>query len=198
MNLATPNVAVTLLLVSALGSGAMAQTPSPAPSSTPMAAVGAPQNVTTVFVPKGTAVIVETGEGLSSYAASSREPITYALDQDVVINGYVVAKSGDEAQGQVLESQQGKAGFYGVGRKGGDLRISVDSVNNFCGDTLKVHFIRTEFRQRQGLLGSNKDVQVIKGQKYIATVAYPQKICGQATTEAAPPIPAGALDGDKG
>jgi hypothetical protein len=46
--------------------------------------------------------------------------------------------------------------------------------------------------------GSNKDVQIINGQKYIATTAFPQKVSGQATIEADPPIPNDALAGDKG
>jgi hypothetical protein len=60
--------------------------------------------------------------------------------QDVIVNGHVIAKVGDEADGQVLESQQGKTGIYGIGYKTADLRISVEAVHNFCGDTIKMHF----------------------------------------------------------
>lgn len=172
---------------------AAAQTMSP--SASPSAAE-APQT-TAVFVPKGTVVVVATAEAINSYAASPREPISYTVAQDVVVDGYLIAKAGDEADGQVLEAQQGKTGFYGVGYKAADLRVSAEAVHNFCGDTIKLHFIRSEYRRRQGLFGSEKDIQIINGQKYTALTAYPQKICGQATTEAAPPIPADALAGDK-
>jgi hypothetical protein len=63
---------------------------------------------------------------------------------------------------------------------------------------LRCTFIRSEYRRRQGMSGSNKDVQIINGQKYIATTAFPQKVSGQATIEADPPIPNDALAGDKG
>jgi hypothetical protein len=175
---------------------AFAQTVPPA-SPSPSAVVGAPTNTSMVFVPKGTVVVVQPTEGLSSYAAAPGEPVDYQVAQDVVVNGYVVAKTGDNASGLVLEAQQGKAGYYGIGYKAGDLRIAVKQVNNFCGDTLKVNFIRTEYRRRQGLFGANKDVQVAKGQKYAAIVAYPQKVCGAATTERNPAIGEDVLQSDQ-
>ena len=106
-------------------------------------------------------------------------------------------KRGDETDGQVLEAQQGKSGFYGVGYKAADLRISAETVHNFCGDTLRLNFIRSEYRRRQGVFGSEKDVQIKNGQKYIALTAYPQKVCGQATSETDPPVPSDALPADK-
>jgi hypothetical protein len=143
-----------------------------------------------VFVPKGTVVVVQTTEGLSSYAASSREPIDYQVSQDVVVNGYLIAKAGDDASGIVLEAQQGSA------HKAADLRVDVETVNNFCGDALKVRFIRTEYRRRKGTFGDAVDVQVDKGQKYAAAVAYPQKLCAIATTEPNPPIGKDVLQPD--
>lgn len=184
---------VAPLLLSAYGASAQSM---PGPSASPV--VGAPQGTTTVFVPKDTVVVVATAEAINSYAASPREPITYTVAQDVIVNGNLIAKAGDEADGQVLEAQQGKTGFYGVGYKAADLRISVDAIHNFCGDTIKMHFIRSEYRRRQGLFGSNKDVQIIEGQKYITTTAFPQKVCGQPTTETSTPVPSDALEGDKG
>lgn len=168
--------------------------PNSPPSPGPV--VGAPTSTATVFVPKGTVVVVQPTEGLSSYAAAPGEPIDYQVAQDLIIDGYVVAKAGDDASGMVLEAQQGKAGYYGIGYKGGDLRVAVKQVNNFCGDTLKVTFVRTEFRRRQGLFGSNKDVQIVKNQKYAATVAYPQKICGLATSEKNPAVGDDVLQAD--
>ncbi len=172
--------------------GASAQTPPPGAG----AAAGAPHTVS-VFVPKGTVIVIATAEAINSYAASPREPIPYTVEQDVVVNGYLIAKTGDEADGHVLEAQQGKAGLDGFDYKAADLRISAEKVHNFCGDTIHLDFIRSEYRRRQGIFGSEKDVQIIDGQKYIAVTAYPQRICGQATTESNPPVPHDALAGDK-
>ena len=166
------------------------------PSSAPV--IGAPQGTSTVFVPKGTAIVVYLNEGLSSYAASPGEELDYTVLHDVVVDGYLVAKAGDEAVGRVMEAQQGKTGFYGFGYKAADLRVAVTKVNNFCGDTISVVFVRTEFRQRQGLFGDKKDVGVTKDQKYETLVAHPQKICGIPTTETTLPIEGDVLKADRG
>jgi hypothetical protein len=146
------------------------------------------------MVPKDTPVVVRTIEGHSSYAAHTGEQLHYEVAQDVIVNGHVVVKAGDDAEGAVQEAQQGReGGWYGIGYKAADLRVDVDSVHNFCGDTLKVRFDRTEYRRRQGFFGSNKDVQVIKGQEYVPVVTYAQKVCGAATSATPAPIPEDAI-----
>lgn len=169
--------------------------PSPIPSASGQPeVVGAPEGTATIFVPKDTIIVVTTLEGLSSYAAHTGEKIQYVVTQDVVVAGYVVAKAGDAAEGLVLESQAGESDSgFGFGYKAANLRVSVDSVFNFCGDTIAMTFDRTEYRRRQGLFDSNKDVQVIKGQKYGSLVSRPQKICGVPTTETPAPIPADTI-----
>jgi hypothetical protein len=158
-----------------------------------------PPGVETVFVPKDTPVVVALNDPLNSYAASSREPLDYTVTQDTVINGHIVAKAGDEATGMVLEAQSGNpGGLWGFGWKAADLRVDVEAVNNFCGDTLRLHFIRSEYRRRQGAFGSHADLEIIQGQKYIASVAHAQRVCGQITNETPLPIPEDALPPDSG
>jgi hypothetical protein len=147
----------------------------------------------TVFVPRDTIVVVRTIEAPNSYSAKTGTKIRYEVAQDVIANGHVVAKTGDTAQGAVQEGQAGDEGVLGFGYKAANLRVSVDEVYNFCGDTVHVDFDRSEYRRRQGVFGSNKDVQVIKGQKYAAYTDRVQRLCGEATTEAAPPIPSDVL-----
>lgn len=91
------------------------------------------------------------------------------------------------------EGQAGESGFYGIGYKGANLRLGIDAVHNFCGDTIHVNFDRSEYRRRQGLFGSNKDVTVVKGQQYVPIVSYAQKVCSVATTATPEPLPANAL-----
>jgi hypothetical protein len=190
-----PGWAFAFSIVAAAASASLEVVPSPAPqASATSSVVGAPVGTATVFIPKGTIVVVATLEGLSSYAAHTGEKIQYAVTQDVIVDGYKIAEAGDSAEGQVLESQMGEAeNGFGFGFKGGDLRVSVDVVYNFCGDTIAMTFDRTEYRRRQGMFGSNKDVQVIKGQKYGALVSRPQKICGIATAETPAPIPSDVI-----
>jgi hypothetical protein len=148
----------------------------------------------TVFVPKGTLAVVRTTRAYNSYSAHTGEKIEYELVQDLIVNGYVVAKAGDAAEGMVQEGQAGDAGgFYGIGYKAANLRVSIDAIYNFCGDTLHTDFDRSEYRRRQGLFGSNKDVEVIKGQMYVPVVNRPQKVCGEPTSAPPLPIPSDAI-----
>jgi hypothetical protein len=148
----------------------------------------------TVLIPKDTIVVVRTIQDLNSYSAKTGAKLRYEVLQDVIVNGHVIAKAGDTAQGAVQEGQAGDAaGLFGLGYKAANLRVSVDEVYNFCGDTIHVDFDRSEYRRRQGAFGSNKDVQIVKGQKYAAYTDRVQRLCGEATTEAELPFPSDAL-----
>jgi hypothetical protein len=147
-----------------------------------------------VFIPRDTTVVVRTTEALNSYSSRTGSKIRYEVLQDVVVRGHVVAKAGDPAQGMVQEGQSGDSGFgFGHTYKAANLRVSVDEVYNFCGDTIHVDFDRSEYRRRQGIVGENKDVQIAKGQKYAAYTDRAQKVCGEPTSEAPPPVPSDAL-----
>jgi hypothetical protein len=105
-----------------------AASPAPQPSLAP-SVVGAPAGTATIFIPKGTVIVVATLEGLSSYAAHTGEKLQYVVTQDVIVDGYKIAEAGDSAEGQVLESQSGEVeNQFGFGFKGGDLRVTVDVV----------------------------------------------------------------------
>lgn len=158
---------------------------------------GTPAGVEPVFVPRGTVVVVALDNAVTSYSAASREPLSYTVVQDVIVNGHVIARAGDEATGIVLEAQQGnEGGLYGIGWKAANLRVNVEKVNNFCGDSIATRFVRSEYRRRQGLFGSHQDLEIIKGQKYVAQTAHSQKICGEPTTALQSPVPADVLGPD--
>jgi uncharacterized SAM-binding protein YcdF (DUF218 family) len=158
-------------------------TPSSAPQASP----------DIVLVPKGTLVVVATTESTNSYSARTGSKIRYEVVQDAIVSGHVIAKAGDTAQGAVQEGEAGDTGVFGIGTKYANLRVSVDEVFSFCGDTIHVDFDRSEYRRRQGAFGSNKDVHIVKGQKYVALTDRVQKICGEVTTATPQPIPSDAL-----
>lgn len=174
--------------------------PAPAaPGASPPSALSSPPagsvpSSEVVLVPRDTIVVVETSQGYNSYSARTGAKVRYEVLQDVVVNGHVIAKAGDAAQGAVQEGQAGESGgAYGFGWKAANLRLSVDEIYNFCGDTIHVDFDRSEYRRRQGMFGSNKDVQVTKGQKYAAVTDRVQRVCGEPTSEAPLPVPSDAL-----
>ncbi len=164
------------------------QRPTPAPAASAAVAYQ------TVLIPKQTVIVVQTTQGYNSYSAKTGAKMRYEVSQDVIVDGHVVAKAGDAAQGAVQDGQAGESpGLFGGGYKAANLRVSVDEVYNFCGDTIHVDFDRSEYRRRQGTFGENKDVQIIKGQKYAAASDRVQKACGEPTTQTPLPVPSDAL-----
>ncbi|MGZ3563785.1 MAG: hypothetical protein ACXVAS_18420, partial [Vulcanimicrobiaceae bacterium] len=166
------SLAVALALVGGTTSEIHAASAAPAakPSSAPQVVSGAAPAATQVVVPQGTILIVATKHGYNSYGASAGTKVMYELSQDLVVNGYLVAKAGDAAEGSVLNAQQGKNSFFEM--QAANLRVSIDKIYTYCGDTLDIDFVRSEFRQRQGVFGSHKDVEIIKGQKYQAPTEH--------------------------
>ncbi|HEY9180190.1 MAG TPA: hypothetical protein VIO32_05690, partial [Candidatus Baltobacteraceae bacterium] len=166
----------------------------PSPS---VADQSAASSIEPVVVPRNTVIVVALDHLVNSYSAASREPLSYTVAQDVIVNGHIIAKAGDEATGLVLEAQQGdQGGRWGIGWKAANLRVDVENVHNFCGDTIPMSFIRSEYRRRQGLFGSHQDLEIIKGQKYIASVARTTKVCGETSDEQPPALPTDALEPD--
>lgn len=180
-----------------LGGNAAAAVPAnPAPVSGVQAApLGANAAASQVLVPAGTTIVVATKHGYTSYGASSGTKVLYEVEQDVVVNGYLVAKAGDAAEGSILNAHQGVNNLISV--EAANLRVSVEKVFTYCGDTLDMDFQRSEFRQRQGFLGSHKDVEIIKGQKYQVPTERAARVCATKTDEQAAAIPADALKGDQ-
>ncbi len=169
---------------------------------------------TTAHVPKNTPVVVETYNAVNSATFQPGERVAYVVTQDVIVDGVIVVREGDKAQGVVEDAQQGRkaragtvAGVLGpVGAvaggaankamsKGANLRISVTDVNTYCGGHLRLSFVRSEYHPPKRFHKMTA-VEIAKGQKYVATVAQETATCGVATTRTPAPIPADALPAD--
>jgi hypothetical protein len=153
--------------------------------------------VGTALIPKGTLIVVAVRRSYKSYGASTGTKITYNVSQDVIVDGYLIAKQDDTAEGEILNAHEGTSNPWTGTTEGANLRISVDKVFTYCGDTIEMDFARSEFRNRQGLFGSKKDVEISKGQQYQVPTERSQKVCGTKTTAEPQPIPSGALAGDQ-
>lgn len=179
-----------LMQISPLAGAAQSTSPTLAPG----AGANAIPPTEVVIVPKSTLIVVRAARGYNSYSESAGGKMRFEVVQDVIVNGHIVAKAGDTAQGAIQSDQSGNAGGpYGIGYKAANLRFSVDEVYNFCGDTLHVDYDRSEYRRRQGLFGAHKDVEVAKGQMYVPETDRVQRICGERTAALQLPIPDGAL-----
>jgi hypothetical protein len=180
-----------------------------------LACIGA-EHPKKVMLLKDTPIVVQTYNAVNSATFHSGERMAYTVSEDVIVDGVIVAKSGDSANGVIENAQQGRkvrAGLIGgvagpvgavaghaankAASKGANLRVSVTSLQTFCGDTIPLSFVRSEYHRPQRF-HKMTPVQIAKGQKYIAKVAEDTRVCGSATTRSPAPIPRDALPADPG
>lgn len=112
--------------------------------SSTFAAVNQPTFDKTIVIPDGTEISAVTIETISSKTAREDDPITFKVDEDVVIDGTVVIAKGTIVKGVVSEAK--KSGFFG---KGGQLNIRVESTTTVDNQKLKL-------RASKGKEGDNK------------------------------------------
>jgi len=182
-----PGTPVPTLIVSPMSSQPVEVSPGApsVPTAAPAepAAPVAPAPPLVYIVPRDAPIVVRTKYSESSYSAKAGAKIRYIVTQDAIVDGQLIAKAGDTADGQVEEGQNGESGkLFGGGCKAANLRVSVDNVD------------RTESRRNQGAFGSNKDVRIGKGQQYVAVTDRPQRVCTEATSATPSPISGDALE----
>lgn len=97
-----------------------------------------------VVIPDGTEISAVTTETISSKTAHEDDPITFKVDEDVVIGGYTVIAKGTLIKGTVTNAK--KSGFFG---RGGQLNVRLDSTTTVDNQKLKV-------RASKGREGDNK------------------------------------------
>jgi hypothetical protein len=86
-----------------------------------------------IIVSEGTAVKVITTAEITSKKAKPNDPVSFTVDEDVVINGQVVVRKGTEAVGSVVNAEKG--GYMG---KSGKLAIQVESTKTVDGQPMKL------------------------------------------------------------
>lgn len=97
-----------------------------------------------VRIPDGTEIAAVTTETISSKSAQEDDPITFKVDEDVIVDGAVVISKGTLVKGIVTRAK--KAGFMG---KGGELNIRLETTTAVDGQKIKV-------RASRGREGENK------------------------------------------
>ncbi len=97
-----------------------------------------------VIIPDGTEISAITTDTISSKTAQEDDPITFKVDEDVVVDGSVVIAKGSLLKGVVTNAK--KSGFFG---KGGQLNIRVESTETIDKQKIKV-------RAAKGKEGDNK------------------------------------------
>jgi hypothetical protein len=87
----------------------------------------------TVIIPDGTEISAVTTDVISSKTAHEDDPITFKVDEDVVIDGSVVISKGALIKGIVSNAK--KSGYFG---RGGELNVRVESTETVDKQKLKV------------------------------------------------------------
>ena len=98
----------------------------------------------TVVIPDGTEISAVTTETISSKNAHEDDPITFKVDEDIVIDSAIVISKGTIVKGVVSNAK--KSGFFG---RGGELNVRIESTETVDKQKLKV-------RAAKGKSGDNK------------------------------------------
>jgi hypothetical protein len=170
-----------------------------------LVAVGSPARAddTIPFVPRGTLIpVVLTKEiRVGGMGDAQERKIKLEAAQDVIINGYVIAKKGDTVDGHYVSTKNVTKSLLG-GKVSEELSVDVDDVVNFCGDTLNLAFERT-FRggARMSVIGVNAhDAVFDKGTILLAKtdrVGSPSRRRAGSYPTKRRPIPATDAAGDR-
>jgi hypothetical protein len=127
-------------------SGLAAQDQSPAPPPPPQSQGDAYGGVApTLTLPAGTAIVGEVSQYLSSNNNRPGDGFTITLDQPLIVNGWVVARRGQVAHGEVTVASKG-----GTGKGSSQLGIQLTEITLVDGQLLPIN---TQLIQYQG--GSN-------------------------------------------
>lgn len=126
-------------------------------------------------------------------STQSEHTVKFAVAQDVIVNGYLIAKVGDLAEGHfTTATNQTKRTFETTVSQ--EVTLDIDDVVNFCGDTIHMQFERTFVGgSRAGFLSfgvHGHDAVFGKGSVLAAaTDRFEKSVCAQATSETQSPPP---------
>jgi hypothetical protein len=174
-----------LALAGALDTQAEAQEP-PAP------------NTTSIFVPRGVVVPVTVTKdvrvgGANAANAQQSGKVRFAVTQDVVVDGYIIAKAGDLVEGHYDSATNVTHRTFSTNASQ-EVILALDDAVNFCGDTLHLNFERTFVGgTRSGFLSFGvhaHDAVFSKGLILRADTDRGEKsVCATSTTEPAKALP---------
>jgi len=157
----------------------------------------------TVTVPRGVIVpiFVTRDVRVGAQGASQEEhKVKFSVDQAVIVDGYVIAKPGDLAEGHYdTQTNQTKRQFETETSQ--ELELDIDDIVNFCGDTIHVQFAHTFVGgSRSGFLSfgvHQHDAAVGKGSVLAASTDRTERhICAEPTSAAPAPLPKNIITPD--
>ena len=158
----------------------------------------------TVFIPRGTTMFVTVTKDIRVGGAGTNSEVhkvKFEVTQDIILNGSVIAKAGDLAEGEYTNQNNITKRVFST-NESQEVALDVDDIVNFCGDTIHVEFERTFVGGARGGFMSfgvhAHDAVFAKGSILKAQTDRPQKnICAEATTATPGPVPSPLVVSDE-
>lgn len=171
-----------------------AATPSPSPST----------SSPTVYVPRGTVVFVTVTKDIRVGGAGTNSEVhkvKFEVTQDVIVDGHVIAKAGDLAEGEYTNQSNITKRVFST-NESQEVALDIDDIVTFCADTIHVGFERTFVGGARGGFMSfgihAHDAVFAKGSILKTKTDRPEKnICAEATTAAPGPVPSPLVVSDE-
>ena len=132
--------------------------------------------------------------------STDEHKVKFVVDQPIIVQGYVVAKPGDLAEGYFsTEQNQTKRQFETTTSQ--ELSLNIEDIVNFCGDMIHLEFEKTYVGGvRSGSFSfgvHGHDAVVPKGSVLQAsTDRFEKSVCAEATTATPAPLPRGVIAPD--
>jgi hypothetical protein len=163
-----------------------------------------PASSPTVTIPRRTVMFVTVTKDIrvgGSGTSSEVHKVKFEVAQDVILNGYVIAKAGDLAEGEYTNQNNITKRVFST-NESQEVALDIDDIVNFCGDTIHVQFERTFVGGARGGFMSfgihAHDAVFDKGSILKAQTDRPEKnICAEATTAAPGPVPSPLIVSDE-
>jgi hypothetical protein len=148
-----------------------------------------------MFIPRGTTVpvLVTKDVRVGAFGSNTQErKVRFAVAQDVIVNGYIIAKAGDLVEGHYTNQQNTTHRTFETSTSQ-EITLDIDDAVNFCGDTIHLGFERTFVGGvRSGFLSfgvHGHDAVFRKGLVLqTSTDRGERSICAQATTATPAPL----------
>lgn len=122
------------------------------PTRAPAAAPSDPVlQASTVTLPAGTPISIRLGEKLSTRDNHAGDEFIAALDQPLVVDGFVIAERGERVEGRIAEAHT--AGHI---RGTPELSVEITSVRTSDGQVVAIHTSPYVRRDRRGSVGVAK------------------------------------------
>ena len=157
-----------------------------------------------VRIPRGTVLFVTVTKDIRVGGAGTNSEVhkvKFEVTQDIILNGYIVAKAGDLAEGEYTNQNNITKRVFST-NESQEVALDIDDIVNFCGDTIHTEFERTFVGGARGGFMSfgihAHDAVFAKGSILKAQTDRPEKdICAEATAATPGPVPSPLVVSDE-